>query len=868
MTRLLATLIAGGLCLATLEAQTDLPNPHPRQVLEERVVAEWHFDGGEVEGWRFNDQAEATPTAESEAFGSWKLESTGNDPILESPKFEPVLPGAVVVLRMRKTAEGAGRIFWMGDAQPIPSEDHAISFRTHGDGKWHEYRVRSGETFPIDRFRLDPATTEGDVEIDWIRIEHRKVHPLEFVSVDAGEAAIEVGIRNQGSQPRSVSLNELGAREIAPGATELFSLEKPTSETSLQPFRLTAKSEGLPDLGRRTLLLNRQAAITDPINVTSDGIALRIAPDGSVAKVVSGDTEVAWLAPLAMRDGKAVALTKVAVEGNRVRFRGPGIERLEIGIEDGVMVFEGRASFDGIPFEGPVLRSFGSLEQGLLAGVEHLGKGEQSSSSLDIHGPERIRHTPDPMLLTMPLMGVVTGRGSLAMRWDDTSLQPVFATPNFFEGGPDHRMALRGREIRARIRVGNAFEAGERIEDAVLWAVRENGGLPPIPEAPRSHHDQLAFCHEGLMESVIRAEEGGWYHAPVPGPRSSPEKPKYFADHLSTLFRLTGEIPELPELVPGGAHLENSAIYFLTGRAEQWLTWRGNRVKNMIRSQRHDGSWRYGGEYRAGHFEDTSSGQCARNAAHLLRHARMTGDAEAKAAGLKALSFMKRFRTPRGAQVWECPLHAPDIMASAYALQAYIFGYELTGDEQYRDLAERWALSGVPFVYQWSNRPIMRYATTATLCATHYKAPVWIGRPVQWCGIVYADALLDLAPHDDTLDWRKLAEGILISGEQQQYLEGPSRGLLADSLILKTQTLLPFDINPCALVSLRLRLAGGAAGLHFAEREGRQVIAPFPVRIEDGEAVVSGNAGLSYQVIIDGERIIEVKSKGKDRIDW
>jgi hypothetical protein len=251
----------------------------------------------------------------------------------------------------------------------------------------------------------------------------------------------------------------------------------------------------------------------------------------------------------------------------------------------------------------------------------------------------------------------------------------------------------------------------------------------------------------------------------------------------------------------------------------------------------------------------------------LLRFAKITGDKAAKAAGLKALEFMKRFRTPRGAQVWECPLHAPDIMASAYATQAYIYGYELTGDESFRELAIRWALSGVPFVYQWENRPIMRYATTATLCATHYEAPVWIGRPVQWCGLVYADALLDLAPHDETLDWKKLAEGILISGEQQQYVEGPSRGLLADSLILKTQKLLPFDINPCALVSLRLRMKGDPSGLHFAEADGRRVIAPFPVSIEGGKAIVQGKEGLSYQVILDGERIVEVKSKGVDRVE-
>ena len=153
-----------------------------------------------------------------------------------------------------------------------------------------------------------------------------------------------------------------------------------------------------------------------------------------------------------------------------------------------------------------------------------------------------------------------------------------------------------------------------------------------------------------------------------------------------------------------------------------------------------------------------------------------------------------------------------DLMASAHLVRAYTLGYEITGDEEYLDLAARWALSGLPFVYQWSDRPVMRYATTPTLCATNYRAPVWIGRPVQWCGLVYADSILDLAEHDETLDWRHLARGILISGEQQQYTGGNSRGLLADSITLGNQELHPYDINPTALVSLLSGVTAGQKG--------------------------------------------------------
>ena len=55
--------------------------------------------------------------------------------------------------------------------------------------------------------------------------------------------------------------------------------------------------------------------------------------------------------------------------------------------------------------------ALGALEQGLLAGVEHLGKGEASSSTLDVERNEHIRFEPDPMLITMPLAAYVTDRG-------------------------------------------------------------------------------------------------------------------------------------------------------------------------------------------------------------------------------------------------------------------------------------------------------------------------------------------------------------------------------------------------------------------------------------------------------------------------
>ena len=490
-----------------------------------------------------------------------------------------------------------------------------------------------------------------------------------------------------------------------------------------------------------------------------------------------------------------------------------------------------------------------------------MGEGEASSSTLDIESAEHVRYTPDVDQVTMPLMSFVTSGSEttagetatwtgVSLLWEDMELQPVFATPNFFEGGPDHRMALRGKTIRATIHVGSG-----PLEEEILWAVRKRA-LPAPPKAPRDWPEQKALCLAAL-NGPLKTEEG-WGHCV--GPRW-PHRP--FADQASTLWRLTGEVPPLEKIDMGGSHIPNDAIFFVTGRAKQWRDYWRNVSKGILNSQQQEGSFRYKGKYLKGHFEDTASGFCAQKAKVLLEYAWLTGDMEALVGGVKTLESMKRFRTPRGAQTWELSLHTPDILASAYLVWAYVRGYQLTGEADYLEQARRWALTGLPFVYQWGRYPVMVYSTTAVYGATNWVAPNWMGLPVQWCGTVYAYGLLLLAEHDRTVDWRRVAEGILTAAEQMQYTEG-NVGCLPDSFHLKGQRRNPADINPCALVSLRRRLAGEIDSLAVGTDGIHRVTAPFPVMVEDDRAMIQGQAGLTYQILIDGERIVEITSQGRD----
>jgi hypothetical protein len=844
--------------LAAPAALAGTINPHPRATVSRETAARWDFEAS-PDGWSaVNDSRLET------AGGILRVTSTGADPYIHRGGLE-VEASVVVSMRLRSSAAGPGEVFWVANEERATGAGRSRRFEITHDGEWREYAVKLPLQGTLRELRLDPGSAPGLVEIDWIRLETRLEHPLEVTRLETTEALEREGVAAAWVKNHSASaLAFLAAgRPYRAGAGEEVRIEVPLGPAA-RPFEavtVRVEAEGLPPAAR-VAVVHRPGAPGEWVRLEDGALSVEVAADGSGARVLRSGALAALVAPF-FWDGERLPRLSVTRRDGAVALEGEGGERAELSLAEGAVIFRFEAPAER---EGPVVRAPGGLEQGLLAGVEHLGRGEPSSSTVDIEGPEHLRFAPPPRHLTMPLMAFVTDRASVAMTWADTSLRPVFATPNFFDGALDHRLAIRGRRIEAAIRIGGPFSADERLEEAILWALARHGGLPPVPAPPRPAEEGAALSLRAFEKSVIRAGEGNWYHAVVPGGRTIPESPQPFSDHVSAIFRLTGKVPEVPRLAHGGAHIEDNAAYFLSGRAREWLEASERRARDALGRQEEDGSFRYRGPMARGHFEDTASGLSAREALHLLEHARFTGSKESLDAAVKTLEFARRFRTPRGAQTWECPLHAPDLLAAAYLVRAYVLGHELTGEERCLRLAARWALSGVPYVYLWSDRPLMLYATTPTLCATHWKAPVWIGLPVQWVGLVYADALLDLAPRDRTLDWRRLAHGILAAAEAMQYPDGPSVGCLPDVFDLERQARLPADINPCAIVSLRLRLEGRPVGLSVATLpSGRRVVAPFPVTVEGGAVRLEAREGLRYQILAGGEAL-DIISAGRDSV--
>jgi len=137
-------------------------------------------------------------------------------------------------------------------------------------------------------------------------------------------------------------------------------------------------------------------------------------------------------------------------------------------------------------------------------------------------------------------------------------------------------------------------------------------------------------------------------------------------------------------------------------------------------------------------------------------------------------------------------------------VKVYTLGYQLTGRKEFLEEARYWAWTGLPFVYLVPpvNKPIGLYSTIAVYGATWWIAPVWMGLPVQWCGLVYAHALYGLNQIDPNPIWKKVADGITASGIQMVWPESDPdyKGLLPDSLHLRTQGRNLTAINPGTLL--------------------------------------------------------------------
>ena len=503
--------------------------------------------------------------------------------------------------------------------------------------------------------------------------------------------------------------------------------------------------------------------------------------------------------------------------------------------------------------------SNGHKTQALLPGIEYLAD-EPSSNEKEVRGPQANRLIPAAHKFCYPMMAITDASSWFAFEWDmvrscvphdreQASFAPVFDTPDrqFKSGG--HLFALWAPGVGAARResdtrlfsavpfTSGAAEttlsagAGGDVTDA-LKARYPLAKLPPTPtlEVGKSC-DVLA---RGWLDSGIREGASGCRHAL--GERWHPNR----VSDVPTLMlwlasatpdaaaaaRLTKAANEMIAALPensaerkgwGGSvsHVHRPAAPLVFGDPIAYAIAVGGTSKGIAR-QIASGKriWRKPADKKNDYGEtlgaDHCNGYTSMAVSGMLSGALWTGDEGLIAETLTVLDKFTEIYgndVPRGAQPWEMPLHTPDILASGNIVNCYVRGYLLSGNPHYLERARYWAMTGMTMIYfvdppTDAPNPVGRYATIGVMGATNWAAPNWIGLPVQWCGLVYAAALADLAEIETDAKqaalWRHLAKGITASGVDQSFLpsDGEKVGLLPDSFALVQQVRRDPPINP------------------------------------------------------------------------
>ena len=497
--------------------------------------------------------------------------------------------------------------------------------------------------------------------------------------------------------------------------------------------------------------------------------------------------------------------------------------------------------------------SNGHKTQALLPGIEYLAD-EPSSNEKELRGPQANRLIPAAHKFCYPMMALADASSWFALEWANPTgvewpFAPVFDTPDrqFKSGG--HLFALWApgvgsarRESDTRLFSSVPFTsgavettlstgAGGDVVDALI-ARYPLAKLPPTPALETAKScDVLA---RGWLESGIREGAQGCRHAL--GSRWHPNRASdvpalmlWLASatpDAATAARLTAAANEMIAALPdksaerkgwggGVSHVRRPAAPLVFGDPIAYAISAGGTAKGIAR-QLASGKriWRKPNDKKPDYGEtlgaDHCNGYTAMLASGMLGCALWTGDEGLIAETLAVLDKFTEIYgndVPRGAQPWEMPLHTPDILASGNIVNCYVRGYLLSGNPRYLERARYWARTGMTMIYFVDPptdvpNPIGRYATIGVMGATNWAAPNWIGLPVQWCGLVYSAALVDLAEIETDAGlaalWRHLAKGITASGVDQSFLpsDGAKVGLLPDSFAPVQQERRDPPINP------------------------------------------------------------------------
>lgn len=810
-----------------------------------KTVMTWDFAQG-TQGWQGNHHVKGlTVTTEGLAFAS-----TGNDPWIEGPAVDLPSEGMIrVKVRMKSDAGGGGELFYGRTFQA----GRSVRFAVQSDGQWHDYALLIVEApGPGTRLRLDPATSEGHIVVGSIAVEAlAPIPPPPFERPHrAGSTTAE---------PLSATSGEL-TLEHRRGRWGNFVVKVAGTEM--------AAGYGADLIG---VILNDQPQWLSLKEAESTS---EQRPDGAI------------LSRAVLRDGESGQWQMTRRVSEASGLRGAGGMPATRATPTGVLFVEMEFVVDRdrkvvhLPWLTlfPGLGTFGERKtQGLFAGLEYLDD-EPSSSEADLTTPEHVRRVPDPIKVTFPLMAIAHEGRYLGLIWEPTELvAPVFDSPDRIFHSGAHVLALTAPAVGAG-RIENQLTAhtpfvlkanqplrlctaivggrGASVVPAVQKYVQLHA-LPGVPALKGGFDAAVTLLAHGWLDSAIN-EDGRFRHAVwgdsfKAGPAADAVMYMDWLAHQVQDRNLADRLQKgrdlgLTRLPPGQpyssavSHTRTPTAPFIFGDLPAYVEQRKAEARNLLKQFDARGIKLYRPgkvDYGKTHFAQHANGLAGVDVVRVLEAATMSADPQLVQQGLALLDRQTALyanTVPRGAQTWEVPLHTPDILASAHLVKAYTLGYILSGKEEHLEQARYWAWTGVPFVYLVNPTAgeIGPYATIAVLGATNWQAPVWLGLPVQWCGLVYSSALHLLSQYDKTVPWEILAKGITATGLQMTWptSDAQRQGLLPDIFHLTAQHRDGPAINPGTVQAHVPELFGQGTlySMRRLPKHGWFLHAPCPLR--------------------------------------
>ncbi|MGL6226297.1 MAG: hypothetical protein ACRC10_06685 [Thermoguttaceae bacterium] len=787
--------------------------------------------------------------------------------------------------RLKTRVKSDCQISWITQEMPQRDPSKSVSISLNADDNWHDYSVILPVEGHLSALSIRLTGTTGRWTFGSFDLKATVPHPILVKNAVRQDNGVQFTLFNTSRSNLFFTIEGIPGDQV---------LESRRSADFLLPIQIRE------NLGQAVLRIDTQDFPTAvyPLflylpDEKGNWLQHSFGPNQELLFEVTSDARIARISRQSHNSAESPTVLAILAPLVHQNGRIPDFQ-VESGTKDGTFQFRAANAILNLtlqgdelsfllepvvleePFEGPVVRVLGPLQGGLLSGVELLGPGDTSSSTIDLAEPNNIRYTPPKIWITAPLAALSSDQIGVGLLWNDPDLQPIFASPNSMDLSEDHRMSLQGTRIGATVRfipVPNAKsesttdsvvqESGQSmIPELIRWGISKRG-LAPLPAFPRSEEEQKELILSALTGPLQGEDKMSWgYYVESDATREP------YADVLSTLFRLTGNVPKISAITPGGSVITNDTIYFVTNRVEDWKDWQTANIQKDLENREADGTFHKRSLFPEWESQQTVFGLNARKAAFLLDYAQKTGDRKVLESTEKTLRWLLQSRIPRGGHYWDSPFHTPDLLASAYAVWALTRGFELTKKPEYLEGARRYALLGLPFVYLWGTQPIQLYTTVPMFGGTE-REKAWFGVAQPFSGLIYGYALCQLAPYDSTFDWKQIAKGLLIAAEQMQYADGPYAGCLPDEFLIEGQLRQSSHLNPCGLVSLQLAIEGKVDSLTAVSSGNDTIAAPFPIQANKRGVVVRDvPSGLRFEMLINGQQVIPVQGSGsgKDQV--